>query len=164
MGLNDANKENIFPELRSELKDFLKKLPNSFLGINSFTDVFTKFELLQRKDWNLKFKFDELANWGNQSIVAHLIPLDGNSNQYQNFLDARSIVCESFKQSFAIEISTNFYPHITLGYFANAALAQTLSPQMAAWTNFFKEQIAEQTITFNSVRLYGFTDMITFFA
>ena len=49
------------------------------------------------------------------------------------------------------------------GYFANKESAQLATPLIADWVEIFEETVSDLTITYHSISLYGFTDMITFF-
>jgi hypothetical protein len=162
-GLNEANLQQVNMQHRQAIDDFLKNLPDSFLMNKRFITFIEDSLLIKRKNWNISFKLDRLANWGNQSVVATLLPVDADSANYAIFIKERSILAETFGNEFGINVSTDFYPHLTLGYFANAQLAESFTPKITEWTNALKDQAAEQTITFNSVSLYGFMDMATFF-
>ena len=72
---------------------------------------------------------------------------------------------EELYENFPIKIKHSEYvPHVTLGYFANRESAQLATPLIADWENIFEEAARGLTITYHSISLYGFTDMITFFS
>ena len=71
---------------------------------------------------------------------------------------------EELYENFPIKIKHSEYaPHVTLGYFANNESAQLVTPLVADWAKIFEEVARDLTITYDSISLYGFTDMITFF-
>ena len=162
-GLNEGNLHQVNDKHRPAIDDFLKNLPDSFLTNKRFNSIVEESLLLNRKDWNIQFKLDRLLNWGNQSVVASLLPVAPYSANYAAFVEEHRILAGKIRNEFGIHVSSDFYPHLTLGYFGNAQLAKIFTSQISEWTSFLKNEMAECTIAFNSISLYGFTDMITFF-
>ena len=71
---------------------------------------------------------------------------------------------EELYKNFPTNIKYSEYtPHVTLGYFANKESAQLATPLVSDWAKTFEEAVKDLTITYHSISLYGFTDMITFF-
>jgi len=57
-----------------------------------------------------------------------------------------------------------YSPHFTLGYFANKDYGKLFTKDLLnELGKTFKKNLANQTIKFSSISLYGFTDMTTFF-
>ncbi|HVG42892.1 MAG TPA: hypothetical protein VM888_14875 [Chitinophagaceae bacterium] len=162
-GLNEGNLQQVNSQHRPAIDDFLNNFPDSFAGQNPVITFAEDSLLLRKKDWNLSFKLDRLANWGNVSLVATLLPTDPYSSNYSKFIEERRILAVKFRNEFSINVSIDFYPHLTIGYFANESLAESFTPKIDEWTNALKNQAAEQRIIFNSISLYGFMDMTTFF-
>ena len=66
--------------------------------------------------------------------------------------DGNIIICRQKK----------YNPHVTLGYFANKTLPPSRTT-ITNWSNLTAAAVGNLTITFESISLYGFTDMATFF-
>ncbi|MEO1294431.1 MAG: hypothetical protein AAFW75_01250 [Cyanobacteria bacterium J06636_16] len=149
---------------RDALKDFLEDLPESIGQANSFAECVNKSELLAKRDWKIRLEFDSLANWSDVSIVACLRPTDTEAaEQLDQFTEARRQLCTALQTSFAINPSATFVPHVTLGYFANCEYGQRTRSQIDKWQAVFSQAMANLSISFSSISLYGFTDMETFF-
>jgi 2'-5' RNA ligase len=146
---------------REILEPFIFEFPGAFLRENRFTEVINASPLVTATDWNISFKFRDLAKWGNSAIVARLKPADAQSEAVlKRVADQR----EALYNKFPVQIShREFSPHITLGYFGNRESAQLTTPLIDAWTELMQASTDKLSITFNSISLYGFTDMVTFF-
>jgi hypothetical protein len=57
---------------------------------------------------------------------------------------------------------SDYFPHVTLGYFANREQGALARPFLSEWNARFAQRMAGLTLTFTSMSLYGFTDMISF--
>lgn len=163
-GLNDGNAKDVFHQYRPNAENFLTGLPRSLLTDQTFTGEIDGSPLLTREDWTIKFKFDRLFKWGNQVLVARLVPADQDSKRERKTIIAnRRNLTARFRERFGIETINNYQPHVSLGYFANTQYAESATSQINRWTDVIKEETSELTIAFTSISLYGFTDMATFF-
>lgn len=163
-GLNDGNVENVLAQYHPDLEDFLADLPNSLLGNNEFTAEVNDSPLVASSDWTVKFKFDRLTKWGNQVLVARLAPAHKDSEvRLRHIIADRKYLTTRFQERFGIKRTHGYSPHVSLGYFANRESADLSTPQIDRWTDIVKKEAGDLTITFNSISLYGFTDMATFF-
>ena len=163
-GLNEGNAQNVSASYRSKIKDFLNNLPGSLLIDENFIGEVLHSPLITTTDGSIKFKFNELAKWGNQVLVARLMPADQDSEgKFERIVDARDTLSARFREQFEVEMRKGYSPHITLGYFANEEYGELATPQIAYWTELLKRKVGDQLITFSSISLYGFTDMVTFF-
>jgi len=163
-GLNDGNAKDVFHQCHPDAENFLAGLPRSLLTDQTFTGESDDSPLLGREDWAIKFRFDRLFKWGNQVLVAHLVPADQDSErELEAVIQDRQSLTARFRERFGIETITNYSPHISLGYFANARYAESATPQIDRWTDSVTEETGDLTIAFTSISLYGFTDMVTFF-
>ena len=57
---------------------------------------------------------------------------------------------------------SNCYPHVTIGYFANEKYTVLINNQVDHGTELVKRAVNDLSVVFNSISLYGFTDMATF--
>lgn len=163
-GLNDDNVRDVDDEYRAALEDFLKNLPHSMLKDKVFTSEICNSALLEATNRPIRFEFDQLGIRGHQALVARLKPVDDDSEDELNrIVEARKRLCQSFKQRFKVRIGMDYSPHVSLGYFADVQYSRLATSQKDAWTRQFKMEVEESTITFRSIGLYGFTDMVTFF-
>ena len=163
-GLNDGNVHKASAIHRGKLEAFLAGLPDSLLIDEEFTGEVHRSPLVTRRNWSIKFRFSALAKRGNQSLVARLMPADGDSErELERILSDRAALSTRFREQFGIEVQGRYSPHVTLGYFANEEYAELSTPHITRWNESVKNKVDRLTITFSSVSLYGFTDMSTFF-
>jgi hypothetical protein len=163
-GLNDGNVQDVSVSYRLKLDDFLENLPGSLLSDKEFTGEIHRSPLLTGLDWSITFQFSELTKWGDQVLVARLEPADqGSQTEFKRIVSDRKILSAAFQEKFQVKMRSDYSPHVTLGYFANEEYAELASSQIAPWTELVKERVKHLTITFRSISLYGFTDMVTFF-
>ena len=100
---------------------------------------------------------------GESSLVAFLEPATDQSLQILfEIKKERKKLNLKMKQQFGILPSSQYLPHISLGYFANAQLAKLATQNIPVWDTLFQKNLKKKTITFLSAHLYCFTDMVTF--
>jgi 2'-5' RNA ligase len=75
----------------------------------------------------------------------------------------REYVASTEAKDTAICRQKSYDPHVTLGYFANEALPSRTMPPISHWSMVTEAVVRHLTVTFESISLYGFTDMATFF-
>jgi hypothetical protein len=56
-----------------------------------------------------------------------------------------------------------YAPHVSLGYFADPKLESVKKAPVGEWTERFQAGLGGSTITYNSLDIYWFTDMASFF-
>ena len=140
--------------------NFVTGLPNTFHKNSESIRWASDSVLTQNLDWNITFQLDTLYNWGSGMGVL-LKPADAESAQVLKEIENQR---EVLYENFPVEISHYEYtPHVTLGYFANTESAQLARPLMSDWGKILEAATKDLTITYRSISLYGFTDMITFF-
>jgi hypothetical protein len=163
-GLNDANAAQVLPQHQAELSDFLQGLPGSLLTDERFTAQASDSLLVRRRDWAIKFKFDVLYKWDNRALVALLAPADEDSeSKLRTIVVGREGLTTGLQEQFGVRTTGGFAPHVTLGYYANREHAEHSTPQIDRWSELIQEEAGDLTITFRTIGLYGFTDMVTFF-
>lgn len=163
-GLNDRNVQNVSLAHRSDAQNLLKGLPDSLSSSSRFTTSSSGDALAMTMDCNIVFRFWELDIWGNSALVARLTLDDEDSEPcYQRIEAQRSWLGEEFRKRFGVTTRGRaFSPHVTLGYFANKEGGELATPQIDSWTDIVKDKVGTATINFESVGLYGFTDMATY--
>ena len=161
-GVNAANITAVSPKYQQEWQDFLKELPHS-VGSNSLIHEKLESELLT-KPWPIQLKFGQLELWGQSSLVAVLEPANEPSAQIlADFRIAREKYSKQFEAKYNVRPGEIFVPHVTLGYFANKELADLATKEVSEWNGRFQPKMQNQTIAFETISLYGFVDMATFF-
>lgn len=159
-GLNVRHFPDGNPSGSETWEGFVKNLPNTFDKNSRFTEWTHESPLVQRPDWNITFQFGSLYKWYSGMGIL-LEPADQESAQILKEIEK---LREALYENFPVKISHSEYtPHVTLGYFANNESAQLATPLVSDWEKIFEETTRDLTITYRSMSLYGFTDMITFF-
>lgn len=162
-GINDGNIRSVAPVIRSDWTAFLTGLPGSFATPPPSMQVVTGSAL---KNWSgsISLKFDRLALWGNQVLMARLQPVeDGSKRSLSNLCAKRTELSEEAGNTFGLDFSRGLSPHISLGYFANQEHAQLAHCRVEDWTDQFRKILSDSRITYQSCEVYGFTDMTSFF-
>ncbi|MBV9848543.1 MAG: hypothetical protein JO250_02530, partial [Armatimonadetes bacterium] len=127
-GGNDGNVARVVPEHRPKLEHLLAGLPDALVQPHELTELASASPLVRRRDWNIRFRFERPAIWGNEVLVAHLTPIDSSRAAFQEFTEERRRLTVAFRQAFGIGPSDNYTPHVSLGYFANREGAQLAIP------------------------------------
>ena len=163
-GGNDGNVGEVFPEQRPKLEDLLAGLPDSLTRPSELTDMAAASALVARRGWDIRFRFDQLALWGNSVLVARLAPADADAARAVEELGhERGLLSARFRQTFGIGPSERYGPHVSLGYFANREAAQLATPCVDGWNRQLEARMAGATLLFQQASVYGFSDMATFF-
>jgi hypothetical protein len=162
--INDDHATQVHAPYRPELGQALEGLPATLRQPNAFTALPLESELLTKRDWHIRFRFDGLFKWANIGIVARLGPADSEAAAYlQQFTAARDRLNTRFRTTFGVGASNVYVPHVTLGYFANKQLAQLSTPCIDGWSATVAARVGDLTLAFEHISLYGFTDLETFF-
>ena len=168
-GGNAGNVARVTADRRAALERLLAGLPDTLAQqqeLDEFNELIESVQaspLVRRQDWDIEFRFDHLAIWGNVVVVARLSPTEASQSAFAEFAEERCRLNASFQTSFGIRASQTYTPHLSLGYFANREGAQMARPCLPEWTALFDERMQGLTLSFRSASLYGFTDMATFF-
>ena len=162
-GLNEGNKKKVFESHQSDLADFLLGLPLTLQPGSKFTALPESSPLVGH--WSMRFQFDRLSVWGSSVLGACLKPVDGESLEVHNDIEEhRRQLYEKIDSEFGLgDWRSGYNPHISLGYFGNEASARAVASQKDCWTEQFKHEIGTELIRFDSVSMYGFLDMKTYF-
>jgi hypothetical protein len=123
---------------RPPLEQWLAGLPRSLSKPNELIEMTVSSFLARRDEWNLRFRFDRLVNWGNTVMVARLAPADEAASQALNELvEERRRLTARFQERFGIGPAESYTPHVSLGYFANREAAQLSAPCLDDWHRIF---------------------------
>lgn len=165
-GVNYDNIDKVHEDKRLEFESFLGCLPYSIDRNTEFTRKIRNSSLATATD-RISFKFEKLTRW-TKVLVARLEPADEESNDaFKRIAKERLDLNKSFKKDFGVRTSyPDFSPHVSLGYFTNSKKAKLAGPRVNSWTKEFNKALKKAdypTISFESISLYGFTDMATFF-
>lgn len=97
-------------------------------------------------------------------VVVDLQPADRAAVDALHHIEAaRAALASHAARRWGWSYDTPLIPHLTFGYFANAAAARPLEAHLHDWNAALRERTAGLRICFESVGLYAFTDMIRFY-
>jgi hypothetical protein len=163
-GANDGSLNSGTPSQRQVFEHLIADLPQAFSQPHPLIQLVAESELVRRKDWNIQFCFNRLQLVGHTVLLAELAPADSEAElRMQELVSARRALSEATQALYGISPYERFWPHVSLGYFANHELAQLAMPCVPLWDALFRERLANQRLTFSSASIYGFSDMVTFF-
>lgn len=164
-GVNDSNVNKVKIDQRT-FKDFLDNLPDSFTVDTDFIGIIEQSPLVKPNDWSISLEFDSLSKWTNKVLVASLKPANNESEKFIEWIrQSRRDLSASFQESFGVNLSTDhpYAPHVSFGYFANEEHGELATSRLEHWDELFRQKAKGVTITFRSISLYAFTDMVTSF-
>ena len=162
-GLNDGNVRRASPDLQEELAQFLSRLPDALLESHPVMEPIRASSLAAGSDWTITFRFKDLVKWGNRVLVARLEPADPDAEAaFERIVEARQALSADFERRFGIPGPGGYAPHVSLGYFANREGAEQASFRIAEWNDRLKRSDLP-SVTYRTIRLYGFMNMGAFF-
>jgi hypothetical protein len=162
-GLNDGNHDQVQPIFQKDLSSFFSHLPGSMKEGEHFLEPVYKSALLGSEGPSITCRFGQIVNWGNTVIVCRPDILPEGSKVYDWITEERKGLSDIYLERFGIPMANNWFPHITLGYFANQPAASQTMSKIDSWSDQIKERMEGLTISYNQIGLYSFTDMATFF-
>ena len=160
-GINDGNLKVVKPGYKSEMEKYFSNLPRSVVTPPSFIDFVDKSQLCQRQ-WCVRFSFDGLFIMHNSVLVVKLKPSFATNTDYSRLKYERKELNDLFSIKFGHNPFANYFPHVSLGNFANEQGARIASVRLNDWNKILKQNMVQENIVFNSIQLYAFTDMATF--
>lgn len=162
-GVNSGNLSSIRSTERLMFESYLDGLPDSVGEDNQFIRLIAGFPLLPDGK-KLSLRFEKIEQWGDQVLVARLTNANKPAERVLNSIaSARAHLSREFYERFDLAPPpTSFSPHISLGYFASEQMARKTESRIDSWNSEIKRAVKESVITFNSISLYGFTDMSAF--
>lgn len=170
-GANSKNLDSLHPTYKKYFSDMFITLPISLVDGQETIKNLLSSELTQKKNWGVSLKFKSIESFSNNALVILLEPADDQSAlALKRIEELRSQLNVQFQQAVGKSWTyrDEYLPHVSLGYFANKAYGEKFKPQIDHWNAAYQEAFMgagpeKRTITFNSISLYGFTDMINFF-
>lgn len=168
-GINDENIESIKnTELKSATTEFLNNLPKSLLDDQPLNKILEASPLITDKNWGIEFKFRRISTYSKrQALVVDLEPANSHAAQrYEKLIEERKKLYDDLKDFFQVnlnDIYEDFRPHISLGYFANQKGWLNAPDSFDDWNASFRKVMDGLTITYNSISLYGFENMVKFY-
>jgi hypothetical protein len=163
-GLNDFNRHDLHPPFRTAVDLYFKQFEASFAKTHSIIEPILQLQPSFQNVLPMTFKFSSLLQLNNQTLVVTLCPANEHTHTSLVRLMAYRKQLNEQYQKMGATMHDVFVPHISLGYFANSALAQRFAATELSQLNLkMKQHLAAATITFSSISLYGFTNMVNFF-
>lgn len=163
-GLNDGNAEEIAPAHREGVAQLLADLPAALRAPHPLIRAARESALAARRDWGLSFQFSHLSLVQQSVLVAELKPAaPGDAARMQELLQARADLSAQTQAAYGYSPYHRYWPHVSLGYFANREHGQLAMPCVAGWTAAFAQRLDDKRLSFEHASVYGFTDMATFF-
>jgi hypothetical protein len=163
-GINAENLSSVSDPLRAEWAAYLRGIPQPMCPEPASMKVVRDSALAHGPRMPIKFRFEDLAVWGHQALVARLLPADeASAARLAELCVAREELNAAALRSLGVCASSRYAPHVTLGYFANEAGGQRCAARLMDLNTQFQPQLADATITFLSVGVYVFPDMANFF-
>lgn len=163
-GINVGNESQLPESLGMEWSPFLRGIPKTLHSPPATMRVVEDSSLLNTNFRDIVFRFDQLAIWVDEVLVARLAPVDEASAQrLHEISEARALLAKWAKSEFGINTFPEYSPHVSLGYFANREHGQLAHPHLGDWTERFRKNLANSVLTFSSMAVYGFTDMARYY-
>jgi hypothetical protein len=133
--------------------------------ISEAEEFINQSELIRYQGWNIRFRYGRLEKSAPTALVARLFPDDDYSAAALLEVERlRIALIAGFEHKFGVRTSSIKYgPHVSVGYFANLVGADAATPKIGSWDNYLCELAEGRQLTFNSISLYGFSDMTTFY-
>jgi hypothetical protein len=163
-GANDENVGKIASSQREIIEQVLANVPTALRTPHALIQLVRMSSLVERRDWNLTFRFSRLSLVGNSVLVAELDPATPNDvEQLQELIRGRSELSARVQPSYGFSPYQKYWPHVSLGYFANDELARLAMPCVKLWNTTFVKALEGQSVTFTRAQVYGINEMATFF-
>ncbi|MCO5212867.1 MAG: hypothetical protein M9936_24465 [Caldilinea sp.] len=162
-GLNPGNIQTVAAPHRPALQACIDGMPAALHNLPDALSFLPASKLLSTGYGPLDFRFLELVNWSNTAVLARVEAADAASAERLAAITAdRQALYVRMAESLGTAVRDGYYPHVTLGYFANREQGELSRPHLAEWNARFAQRMAGLSLTFPSMALYGFSDMISF--
>ncbi|MBI4560046.1 MAG: TIR domain-containing protein [Candidatus Hydrogenedentes bacterium] len=163
-GVNDANLTAISAKDFTALQDMLAGLPDSIARDERVLTAIQKSPLVTWRGWSVDFVFDKLDVWHRRVLVARLRPENTQSQALlEELLRKARGLSDSVGRILGMDLSQRVSPHVTVGYYGNENRAKNSLRELDRWNSVFCRNSGEAMMTFRSVGLYAFTDMVSYF-
>jgi hypothetical protein len=163
-GANDGNAQSVAPEHRESIRHLLGDLPAALREPPALLQAVRESALVARRDWNLSFRYSRLSLVGRGVLLTELEPATpGDAERLEELVRARAALSALTQATYGFSPYHRYWPHVSLGYFANREHAQLAQPCVAQWSAAFAERLSGHVLSFAHASIYGFSDMATFF-
>src|SRR5262249_36573739 len=123
-GCNDGNLAEAAEASRHPFHLLLDGLPGSLVAAPEQLRLITASPLVST-EWNIRFTFGRLRKWGDAVLVCALVPADAASERtLDGLVEERASLTRLFRAAHGIGPSEEYFPHVTVGYFANRGAAR----------------------------------------
>ena len=163
-GLNPALDAQLKPEVLQRARACYAALPAGSDAERGFLAELQPVIQGLNAQLPIRMKYAALRSTPGVGLVADLVPADHESARAFERLQAeRMAAAQAAARRWGAAYSTALQPHITLGYYANAADTRPLDPELPAWNAGLARACAGLELEFSSVSFYAFTDMARFY-
>ena len=165
------NLQDFKPTSRAAFSNVFDNYPASLDQVLEFNPFFQESEIITKKDWAVRCQFSHRRIWGDSVIVARLKPANEKSEiKFEKLKKLRKGINDSFQElhGYSQDIKDEYSIHLSIAYFGNEQYGRKFKPLLEKFNNHFLKRMKDDEgqpleIEFNSISLYGFTDMATFF-
>lgn len=161
-GVNVDNISNTTPIYRHELQTCIANIESALLNMPKCT-VFLETAFSKQALQKMSFQFEGLEIWGHQVLVALLTPTTDSRSAFNTLDTRREKPAKQLLTELQVTSFSPYAPHISLGYFANKEAGLRVRAHLSEWSSKFENTVGNDMVSFDSVSLYGFTDMASFF-
>jgi hypothetical protein len=163
-GANDGMLQQVEPQRRPAIEELLADVPAALHAPHPLIRIVRESPLVARRDWDLTFRFSHLTLVASGVLVAELAPVDADAaSRLQQLVDARLALSEQVHAAYGFGPRPGYWPHVSLGYFANREHTQLARGCLATWNDRFATHMDGRSFTFAHADVYGFDDMATFY-
>lgn len=163
-GGNQANVDGAHPDYRSSLAALIEGLPDSWDVEYELVRPLAQSSLATSTSLDFRFCYSHLKCPGNAVLVAALKPADDASrDKLEQFVSQRAMLSDSYREAYGIGAGMRYSPHVSIAYLANLEGGEKAATKIEEWDRLLRERTEGLTLRFNSVSVYAFTDMATFF-
>ncbi len=163
-GGNAGVVESMNPGHRLQLEKLLGGLPSGWDDQNDLVNPLSSSELTADDRGEIRFRYGRLFVWGNSVLAVRLEAADAESEaNLDRLVTDRAKLSEQCRSEFGFGAGPKYTPHVSLGYFANESGGALAAEECEKWDELLKHKTLGLQIAFSKIRVFGFTDMATFF-
>lgn len=161
---NCANASGASSEIRPSLNELLAGLPNSLTTTHQLVLPAARHATVLGSSLDLGLCFSHIRNFGNEVLVAVLEPSNEKSRaRFEQLTASRAELSSAYRENFGFGASQKYRPHVSLAYFANHGIAKSSAGFVSQLDSVLRMRLSGVEILFNSVGVYAFADMASFF-
>ncbi|MBC8063972.1 MAG: hypothetical protein H7Y17_04020, partial [Chlorobia bacterium] len=87
----------------------------------------------------------------------------GSRTNLECLVEERATLSKCYRTTYGIGTGPKYTPHVSLAYFANKEGGEKASEKIEEWDNALRQCTEDIRIHFDSISVYAFTDMASFF-